>query len=106
MGRGSLSGPPALPRTLQAVQHVYRRTGTRAALIAQGGITTGRDAWDAIAAGASAVGVYSGFIYRGPSVAKQINAELLALLRAGGVDSVARLRGRSAPAAEPSRAVS
>jgi dihydroorotate dehydrogenase len=105
MGRGSLSGPPALPRTLRTVEHVYRRAGTRAALIAQGGIMTGSDARDALAAGASAVSVYSGLIYRGPSVAKQISTELLALLEADGIESVAGLRGLSSVAAEPSRAV-
>lgn len=97
MGRGSLSGPPVLPRTLHAVGEVYRRAGARAAVIAQGGITTGADAFAAIAAGASAVSVYAAFVYRGPAVARCINEELAALLRVEGIHALAALRGLRVP---------
>jgi dihydroorotate dehydrogenase len=105
MKRGSIAGAPTYERTLNAVREAFARTGSRIPLIAQGGISTGRDAFDAIAAGASAVSVYSAFVYRGPAVARLIAGELAALMRHAGVASVNALRGsgsrpRSAPTPE------
>lgn len=95
-GRGSLSGRPVIARTLHAVREVYGHTGNRAALVAQGGISSGRDAFAAIAEGASAVSLYTALVYGGPAVVRSINVELLALMRSHGVSSVAALRGRAA----------
>lgn len=97
MGRGTLSGSPVLPRTLHAVAEVYRRAGSGPAVIAQGGIATGADAFAAIAAGASAVSVYAAFVYRGPAVARRISEELRALMSARGIEGLAALRGRRVP---------
>ena len=93
-GSGSLSGRPVLGRTLQAVREVYRRTLGRAPIIAQGGIGSGQDAFAAIAAGANAVSVYTQFVYEGPGLARRINQDLVALLRARGIGSIRELSGR------------
>jgi len=45
-----------------------RALGGRIALIGVGGIVSGADAKARIAAGASLVQVYTGFIYRGPQL--------------------------------------
>jgi dihydroorotate dehydrogenase subfamily 2 len=105
MKRGSIAGRPTFERTLNAARETFARTGPRVALIAQGGISTGRDAFEVIAAGASAVSVYSALVYRGPSVARRIGDELAALMRAAGIASPAALRGRGdAPASLPASA--
>ena len=55
------------------------------AINACGGVFTGEDALAAIGAGASTVQTYTGFVYRGPTVAREINKEILAAMsRAGG----------------------
>ena len=72
--------------------------GSRAAIKASGGIFTGQDAFEAIAAGASLVQVLSAFVYRGWTVAHRINAELRELLRLHGLPSVEALRGSRAGA--------
>ena len=41
-----------------------------------GGIFTAEDAWEKIAAGASLVQLYTGFIYQGPGIAQEINEGL------------------------------
>jgi dihydroorotate dehydrogenase len=94
MKRGSIAGAPTFDRTLNAVRETFARTGPRMPVIAQGGISSGRDAFDSIAAGASAVSVYSAFVYRGPAVARRIADELVALMRQAGIESLDTLRGR------------
>jgi dihydroorotate dehydrogenase len=53
-------------------------------LIGVGGIFTAADAWEKIAAGASLVQLYTGFIYQGPGIAKEISEGLATLVRNSG----------------------
>jgi dihydroorotate dehydrogenase len=92
IGRGNVSGAPALRRTLKFVSDLYRATGGLP-IKALGGITSGADAFRAIAAGASVVEVYTSFIYRGPNVAGYITNELRSMLRERGIESLVDLRG-------------
>jgi dihydroorotate dehydrogenase len=46
-------------------------------IIGAGGIYNAQDAKEKLEAGASLVQVYSGFIYEGPTIAKNINKELI-----------------------------
>jgi dihydroorotate dehydrogenase len=92
---GALSGHPLLDRTLEVVRDVYAATGGRCAIKARGGIFSGEDAFNAIAAGATTVEMYSAFIYRGWHAASQINRSLLALLDAHSIPDVESLRGCS-----------
>jgi dihydroorotate dehydrogenase len=93
--KGSLSSPLlGYPAMLQAVRDWYRRADPkRYALIASGGIRTGRDAYAALRAGASLVQCVTALIFQGPSLARRINEELLVLLKADGVANVAELVG-------------
>jgi dihydroorotate dehydrogenase len=53
-------------------------------LIGVGGIFNAQDAWEKICAGASLVQLYTGFIYKGPGIVRQINEGLVKLLRREG----------------------
>jgi dihydroorotate dehydrogenase len=53
-----------------------------------GGIFTAEDAYEKIRAGAHVVQLYTGLIYRGPSIARDINEGLLEFLERDGFDSV------------------
>jgi dihydroorotate dehydrogenase len=46
-------------------------------MIAVGGIHTAQDALDKLDAGATLVQLYSGFIYEGPGLIKEINKSLI-----------------------------
>jgi orotidine-5'-phosphate decarboxylase len=59
---------------------LYELTGGRIPLIGVGGIFTAEDAWEKIAAGASLVQLYTGFIYQGPDIATEINEGLATIL--------------------------
>jgi dihydroorotate dehydrogenase len=65
---GGLSGRPLLPRTLSRLVTVRQAVGDRLAVIASGGIHSGRDAQAALAAGADLVELWTGLIYQGPSL--------------------------------------
>jgi dihydroorotate dehydrogenase len=88
---------------MEYLRDVYAITGNRLAVKALGGIFTAEDAWDAIAAGASSVELLTALVYRGPSVAAEINRGLLRLLDERGVPNLRALRGTAARPAETSR---
>ena len=84
---GGLSGRPIRDRATDQVRFVAERTDLP--VVGVGGVFTAADAYEKIRAGASVVQLYTGLVYRGPSVAKSINAGLLDLLERDGFDSVA-----------------
>ncbi|WP_207492217.1 quinone-dependent dihydroorotate dehydrogenase [Aridibaculum aurantiacum] len=72
IGAGGLSGAPVKARSTEVVKYIANATGGRLPIIASGGIFTGEDAQEKLAAGASLVQVWTGFIYEGPAIAKRI----------------------------------
>ena len=69
---GGLSGAPLRPLALQAVQSLRAALGAGVPIVAAGGIDSARAAQDAFAAGADLVQVYTGLIYRGPGLIREI----------------------------------
>lgn len=72
IGAGGLSGKPLLERSTEIVRYISQKTGGQIPLIASGGIFTGEDARQKLDAGASLVQVWTGFIYEGPAIVKNI----------------------------------
>lgn len=65
---GGLSGAPLHARSLEVIARLRQRVGAELAIIGVGGIVAGQHAAEKIAAGADAVQVYTGLIYRGPAL--------------------------------------
>ncbi len=84
--QGGLSGKPIEARATQMVSYVASRTDVP--VVGVGGVSTAEDAYRKIRAGASVVQLYTGLVYEGPSIARDINRGLLSLLEADGFDSV------------------
>ncbi|HEY9111099.1 MAG TPA: quinone-dependent dihydroorotate dehydrogenase [Rhodanobacteraceae bacterium] len=63
---GGLSGKPLFEPATEVLRGMARRLGDQIPLVGVGGVLTGSDAADKIAAGAKLVQIYSGLIYRGP----------------------------------------
>jgi dihydroorotate dehydrogenase len=72
IGAGGLSGKPVKERSTEIVQYISQKTNGLIPVIASGGIFTGDDAREKVKAGASLVQVWTGFIYEGPMIAKNI----------------------------------
>lgn len=74
---GGLSGEPLFSRSLNFVQHIFKTAGDKLALIGVGGVSSADHVLKMIDAGASLVQIYTGLIYQGPALVRNINAALL-----------------------------
>jgi dihydroorotate dehydrogenase len=72
IGAGGLSGLPLLVKSNQVLEYLYNGIGDRLPIIASGGIFKPADAKAKLDAGASLVQVWTGFIYEGPGIVKNI----------------------------------
>ncbi|MGH1399309.1 MAG: quinone-dependent dihydroorotate dehydrogenase [Alphaproteobacteria bacterium] len=90
---GGLSGKPLTQKSTEMVRKFYQLTKGTIPIIGVGGISSASDAYAKIKAGASLVQVYSGFIYEGPSLARDINRGLLDLLAADGYSNITEAIG-------------
>jgi dihydroorotate dehydrogenase len=69
---GGASGRPLTARSTEIIRALHRLTGGRVPIIGVGGIFTAEDAREKLAAGASLVQVYTGFVYEGPLLVRRI----------------------------------
>jgi dihydroorotate dehydrogenase len=72
IGKGGLSGAPLTATAVERVRYIYTKTEGQVPIIGVGGIMTPDDAVNMLAAGASLIQIYTGFIYNGPSFVKKI----------------------------------
>ena len=96
LGPGGISGPPLARRSAEVLRRLYTRVGDRLVLISVGGIETPDDAWERIAAGASLLQGYTGFIYGGGLWAKHIHDGIARRLHDGGFSSLSEAVGSAA----------
>jgi dihydroorotate dehydrogenase len=79
-GAGGLSGPPLAARSLELLHLIRAIVPADFCVISVGGVETGEDVAERLAAGATLVQGYTAFLYRGPLWARQINRYLAATL--------------------------
>ena len=91
---GGLSGKPLRALATSFVRHLYRAVDGKLPIIGVGGIFSAEDAYEKIKAGASAVQIYTGFVYEGPGAVKRINQGLLRLVERDGYRSISEAVGR------------
>ncbi|MDP3977681.1 MAG: quinone-dependent dihydroorotate dehydrogenase [Pseudomonas sp.] len=80
---GGLSGAPVRDKSTHIVEVLAAELAGRLPIIAVGGITEGKHAGEKIAAGASLVQIYSGFIYKGPALIREAVDAIAGLPRKG-----------------------
>jgi len=76
MGQGGLSGKPLQKRSTEIVRYIFEKTKGNIPIIASGGIFNSQDVKEKLNAGASLVQVWTGFIYEGPRIVKNILTDL------------------------------
>jgi dihydroorotate dehydrogenase len=72
MGAGGVSGLPVKEKATDVIRYIHQKSKGTIPIIAAGGIFTAADAKEKLDAGASLVQVYTGFIYEGPRIVKNI----------------------------------
>jgi dihydroorotate dehydrogenase len=77
LGAGGISGKPLTKRSTEVIRYIHTKSNGSIPMIAVGGIHTAQDALDKLDAGATLVQLYSGFIYEGPGLIKEINQALI-----------------------------
>jgi dihydroorotate dehydrogenase len=93
---GGLSGRPLRERSREVVGRIHRETNGELPIIAAGGILSGADVLASIAAGATLVQTYTGFVYRGPAMAERVKRELVMLMEQQGIGTLEEVRGTGA----------
>ncbi|MCF6169068.1 quinone-dependent dihydroorotate dehydrogenase [Lutibacter sp.] len=78
IGHGGLSGKPINNRSTEVIKYLAEKSNKAFPIIGVGGIHSAEDALEKINAGADLIQIFTGFIYEGPSLVKQINKAILA----------------------------
>jgi dihydroorotate dehydrogenase len=77
IGNGGLSGQPIKSKSTRVIKYLADKSNKAFPIIGVGGIHSAKDALEKMEAGADLVQIYTGFIYEGPRLIKQINKALL-----------------------------
>lgn len=85
---GGLSGLPVRERSTEVIRTIFRYSKGALPIVGVGGIFTAGDAFEKIAAGASLVQAYTGFVYGGIGFARDLNAGLVGILNERGFGSL------------------
>ena len=90
---GGMSGQPLKERSTSMIRTVRQAVGKDWPIIGVGGIANAQDAWEKIEAGATLIQAYSGFVFEGPSLTKQVVHGLSKRLRASQHASITDVVG-------------
>ena len=85
---GGLSGDPLYQLSNNIIKKFYKEIKGKISIIGVGGVNSGKSAYEKIIAGASLLQLYTGFVYRGPSAAKDIKKELIQILKSEGIKNI------------------
>ena len=85
---GGLSGDPLHQISTNMIKKFYKELNNKIPIIGVGGVNSGKTAYEKIIAGASLLQLYTGFVYRGPSAAKDIKKELIQILKSEGINNI------------------
>lgn len=77
IGNGGLSGQPIKDKSTAVIKHLAKKSNGAFPIIGVGGIHSAQDALEKLNAGASLVQIYTGFIYEGPQLIREINEAIL-----------------------------
>ncbi|QOG13186.1 quinone-dependent dihydroorotate dehydrogenase [Arcobacter sp. FWKO B] len=90
---GGISGEVLKEKSFNLFKEIAKELYGKTILISVGGISTAEDAYERIKVGASLVQVYSGLIFKGPSMVGDINRGLIELLKKDGFSHISQAIG-------------
>lgn len=90
---GGLSGRPLRDRSTEIIRHLYKQTRGSVPIIGVGGIFSAADAWEKLTAGACLLQLYTGLVFEGPWIVREIVGGLLNLLEENGLEYLSKAVG-------------
>ena len=90
---GGLSGLPLQKLSLKFIKKFYKLNKGKMPIIGVGGIDSGKSAFEKITAGATAVQLYTGMVYKGPNVVRNIKKELIEILKKEKIKNIQQAIG-------------
>ena len=90
---GGLSGVPLNSKSTEMIRKIYKKSDGKITIIGVGGIFTADDAWEKITAGASLIQLYTGLVFEGPGIAKNIISGLKKRVKDAGLNSISEAVG-------------
>ena len=94
--KGGLSGQPLKDLSTKLIKKFYRETKGKIQIIGVGGVDSGHTAFEKICAGADAVQLYTGMVYKGPGVVKEMKKELITILKKEKLKNISEAVGINA----------
>ena len=86
--KGGLSGEPLNDLSTNLIKKFYNATKGKIQIIGVGGVDTGQAAFEKISSGADAVQLYTGMVYKGPGVVKEMKKELISILKKENIKNI------------------
>jgi dihydroorotate dehydrogenase len=93
---GGLSGKPIKNISTSLIKKFYKLTNKKIKIIGVGGVDSGNSAFEKIAAGADLIQLYTGLVYKGPGIVKEIKKELISILRNKKIKNISEAVGINA----------
>ena len=93
---GGLSGQPIKDLSTKMIKKFYKEINKKIPIIGVGGVDSGASAFEKIIAGASAVQLYTGMIYKGPGIVKEIKKDLISTLKKEKIKRISEAIGINA----------
>ena len=93
---GGLSGKPLVDISTNLIKKFYNELKGKTKIIGVGGVDSGTSAYDKIAAGANLVQLYTGMVYKGPHIVKEIKEELIKKLLKEKIKNIDEIVGINA----------
>ncbi len=85
---GGLSGKPLQQISTDMIKKFYKQLNGKVPIIGVGGVNSGKSAYEKITAGASLLQLYTGLVYKGPLLVKNIKKELIQILKSEGLNNI------------------
>ena len=93
---GGLSGQPLKDISTNLIKKFYKETKGKIKIIGVGGVDSGQSAFEKITAGADAIQLYTGMVYKGPGIVKDIKKELISILKKENLKDISQAIGINA----------
>ena len=91
--KGGLSGRPLKDLSTGLIKKFFKETKGKVQIIGVGGVDSGQTAFEKISVGANAVQLYTGMVYKGPGVVKEMKKDLISILKKENLKNISEAIG-------------